>query len=182
MIRMSWSGTGKQVETLRRVGLRLADLSPATKAGAEVIKTLIDDSFRRERDPWGNAWKPFDPDTLKARRQGKNKKATKGKLLTDTGTMRASMSAVGEEHAIVFGSVFEGRRHPTTGALVTGYAAAHQYGTHKGLPARSFLPVRNGRVDAPSGTPAGKAIGKVKRIIGDYIRFGTTSPVREAAE
>ena len=176
MMQLTWSGTSKQIEALRLAQQRLTDLSPATKVGAEIMKKLIDDSFRLQRDPWGGAWKSFSPNTLKARRKGRGKGSAK--LLIDTGVLRNSISAVGEPQAIVFGSIYEGRRN-ANGAEVAGYGRAQQFGTAH-IPARPFLPVKDGRFEAPPGTPAGRALAKIRRVIVQYIIKGQSIP--EAAE
>jgi len=182
MMQISWGGTAKQEAMLRAMNQRLADLTPAMRECAEATKLLIDDCFRKERDPWGKPWAPLEQSTIEHRRTGKNKRATSIKILTDTATLRASIGALPEMRALVFGTVFETHRNPKTGELGAGYAAAHQYGTRNGrIPRRAFLPVTNGKLDVPAGTPAGAWHAKVLRIVGSYI-MGGSEGLQEAAE
>jgi len=69
---------------------------------AEEARHQVDDGFRQQRDPYGRAWQP-----LKHRR---------GKILLDTGRMRASTATQAAP---------DGFRLEITAA----YAAHHQYGT-----------------------------------------------------
>lgn len=183
MIKIEWGGTEKMQAALRGASQRMADLSPAMKDGAEELDKLIKDCFRKSTDPWGNPWEPLKEGTLNARRTGKNKKKPKAKILVDTGVLQNSCGATYDQTSIIFGSVYENRRNPKTGQLAAGYAAAHQFGSEKlGIKARPFLPIKNGKIEAPAGTPAGKAFAKIYRTIGSYITHGTLqAPAKRVA-
>jgi len=103
---------------------RVRDLEPALLPRAELLRTVIDDSFRDETGPNGEVWDGFAESTINRRRQASPK------LLVDTGQLRRSIEARAEKGAIVFG---------VAGAAAT-YAPAHQFGTED-IPARPFLPM-----------------------------------------
>lgn len=112
--------------------LQSDDLPGAALANAgEELRTLIDLGFEAEADPWGTPWEPLSNRTLKARR------GDDAAILNDTGQLRASIS-VGQPS----GDGLE------VGAYDTPYAATHQFG-RDAIPARPFLPIRDGEVDLP---------------------------------
>ncbi len=78
---------------------------------ARVAVKLVADEFKGQRDPYGDAWAPFSPNTRRRRRGSMGR----AKLLQDTGRMRASIHVRGTP---------EGLRI----SIPVEYAGAHQYG------------------------------------------------------
>lgn len=118
------SGMQRLASEMRAMRARSRDLSPALRPRAELLRTVIDNSFRDESGPNGEVWDGFAESTLRSRRQASPK------LLVDTGQLRRSIEVRAERGAIVFG---------VAGAAAT-YAPAHQFGTDD-IPARPFLPM-----------------------------------------
>jgi phage gpG-like protein len=188
MIRLEVSGEKQIKDELAGMARRVKDLTPAYRVGAEIIRKLIDDSFAKARDPWGNAWPDWKKTTLPSgrivqrtlerRRQGKNRRKPKGRLLVDTGLLRNSITAIADTSGILFGSVYEQRRHPETGEPVAGYASVHQFGSEDGtVPQRAFLPIKDPdarEIHEPAGSAAAKAMDKVFDVIGRFIESGST--------
>jgi phage virion morphogenesis protein len=118
----------------------LSDLTPAMKGIGQVLVTETDLAFRAQADPWGNAWAKLSEVTLQRRRKGKGKGSNK--ILRDTGRLANSINYRADAASV------------SVGTNVV-YAAMHQFGGTKSqwphlwgdIPARPFLPVRNGRVD-----------------------------------
>lgn len=153
---------------LKKLEARAGNLTtPFAQIAADLEETARD-SFAQGRDPWGGAWEPLSFRT-KIKRLGGEKAvfkkngwlkvgairaAAKGfQPLLDTGRLRASVkSAFGRDFAEL-----------SAGTNVK-YAAIHQFGGRAGrggkvtIPARPYLPIRNGRADLP---PA-----QLKRIVG----------------
>jgi len=129
---------------LDRLRSRVADMRPAMTAIGEELVARILDGFKRETDPWGQAWAPLKASTVEGRaRRFKTAKAKRAasanpRILQDTGTLRSSI----EIQSVDADGVTVGSRVP--------YAAAHQFGSaRKGLPARAFFPARETRADLP---------------------------------
>ena len=136
------------VEALRDLQRRVGDPSPALNAIGQLLVTETDLAFRGERDPWGRSWSALSPVTAKKRR------GSTSQILSDTGRLRNSVNARVQGDSVTVGTNVE-------------YAAPQQFGAKKGafgstrrgapipwgdIPARPFLPTRDGRVDLPEGT------------------------------
>jgi phage virion morphogenesis protein len=130
---------------LHNLRLDLADMRPAMAGIGQVLVTETDLAFRGQKDPWGQAWARLSEVTLKRRRQGNGKGSNK--ILRDTGRLANSINHHSDKTSV------------TVGTNVV-YAAMHQFGGTKAqwphlwgnIPARPFLPIRNGRVDLPPDT------------------------------
>ena len=87
------------------------------------------DSFEKEEDAFGNAWKPTK--TLKNKKFGN--KSSKKKILQDTGVLKESIIARND-----------GVKRVSIGSNLS-YAPIHQFGGRAGkganIPARAYLPV-----------------------------------------
>jgi phage virion morphogenesis protein len=135
---------------LSRLSARVDDLRPVLADVGEELVTRIVDTFERETDPWGEPWQPHAQSTrrARARRAAGGKTGTQRyrralfgamRLLQDTGALRSSI----EVQSVSRDQVTVGSR--------MAYAAVHQFGSaRKGIPARAFFPVRDGRADLPA--------------------------------
>lgn len=114
----------------------LAFLRPALDGVAYDLGALAARTFKDQRDPWGQPWKPLRPSTLRARRKGKG--GGTAKILRDTGVLSNSISAR--------------RTGPLTVEIgtTTPYAGIHQFGGSIQFAARS-LRVRLRRVKNANG-------------------------------
>lgn len=145
-------------QALARLQKNASDLSSPMRQIASELAESARDAFGQSTDPWGDAWEPLSVQTKIRRLGGTGKVFTKkGGLrkgairraaggfqpLLDTGRLRNSISQR------------SGRDFAEAGTSVI-YAATHQFGRGN-IPARPFLPLRNGRVDLP---PA-----QIKRIV-----------------
>ena len=160
---------GRTLEALAR---RLGDLRPVMQEIGETLVASAMLTFRAERDPWGQPWRPLSGVTLARRRQGPRPTASTS-ILRDTGNLANSFSAQASADGVEVGT-----------ALV--YAATHQFGAKRGqygrysqvsrwrkfaegdfrkyagtrkgfpipwgdIPARPMLPIRpDGRVELPA--------------------------------
>lgn len=119
---------------LQHISRRLGDLSPLTLAVATALYEQNRLNFPRQRDPWGNPWKPLSPATLKQRRQGRSSRAG-AQILRDTGRLMNSLGVSPQGENALFGTVVD-------------YADIHQFGQGR-VPARPFLPLTLGGVKLP---------------------------------
>lgn len=128
-------GAEEAAAQLRAMSERLRDMSPLTRAIAADLRTFIDDRFRTGTDPDGRPWRPLSQTTIDRRRRGRGRGSPQP--LLDTGRLRGSITAVGTDRAVVFG----------TNVV---YAPTHQFGrsdnlmfgrTPAPIPARPFLPI-----------------------------------------
>lgn len=117
-------GMQRLAAQMRAIRGRVRNLDPALRPRAELLRTVIDDSFRDEEGPNGEPWDGLAESTIERRRQ------SSPKPLVDTGQLRRSIEVRAERGAIVFG---------VAGAAAE-YAPAHQFGTDD-IPARPFLPM-----------------------------------------
>jgi len=110
---------------INRLGLPKTLKGKARKAALEGIGAAmlsrVQLEFRLSKDPYGQAWKPLSPNTIKKRRK------QSAVPLVDTGAMRASVSYTVKGTATVIVGV--GKQ----------YAIYHQTGT-KHIPRRQILP------------------------------------------
>lgn len=132
---------------------RAESMAPIMQRIGNEIVSDVALNFEGEHDPWGRKWRPLSERTLRSRLK-KNKKnfTKKGKLsaqgsrtlaagfqiLNDTGDLKNSISA----------QVDAGGNGVTVGTNID-YAATHQFGRGR-IPARPFMPIRNGQADLPA--------------------------------
>lgn len=147
-------------EGLREARERIADLRPAMQEIGAAVQSETDLSFREQRDPWGNAWAALSDVTLSRRR------GTSAQILSDTRRLSNSVNVRASAESVEIG----------TNVV---YAAVHQFGnpanrmynTPRGnpapIPARPFLPIRNGGLDLPAGVR-----DDVMDIINRYLERG----------
>lgn len=78
-------GLTRFVTDLRAMKKRTADVSPATKGGAEELQKVLDQTFAQNRSPDGQPWPALKPSTI----------AEKGstKPLVETGALRGARRA-----------------------------------------------------------------------------------------
>jgi phage virion morphogenesis protein len=134
--------------TLAALQARTANLQPAMRTiGADMVER-IRMGFKQSQSPYGDKWTALSATTQalnKARRAG-------GQPLLDTGKLRASISFTATGTGVTVGSelVYAGTHQ--------NGAAQGQYGRSKKrhgpipwgrVPARPFMPIRNGRADLP---------------------------------
>lgn len=134
-------------ELLRRLRkVASIDRQPIYRSIAGGLQTLIDLTFKRGVDPWGNAWRPL--------------KQRNGQPLRDTGRLMASVTPRVSDQGVTIGTNLK-------------YAAVHQFGAtirpkHKKLlrwvvdgmtffakkvviPRRAYLPLdQQAKLDLPS--------------------------------
>lgn len=118
------------IEALRQLQRKAENLQqPMDEIGAELVEN-IRLGFTASEDPWGGPWK-----TLKKRQ---------GQPLRDTGKLMNSITHRAQADSVVIGT-----------ADTAGKALLHQFGSGKasgrgsGVPARPYLPIRNGQADIP---------------------------------
>ena len=146
---------------LRRLQRAASDTQPAM---AEVGTTLVDNirmGFKGSMDPWRTPWLPLSPVTAALRKKGQG-----GQPLLDTGRLRSSVTYRAVNRGVEVG----------TDVI---YARTHQFGVKQGaygrtkrngpipwgnVPARPFMPSRNGRADLPADWQ-NEIIGIVQRRI-----------------
>ena len=84
-IRVDASGLARFVTDVRAMKKRTADISTATKGGAEELQKVLDATFAANRSPDGTPWSPLKPSTI-----AKKKSA---KPLVETGALRGARKA-----------------------------------------------------------------------------------------
>ena len=134
------------LEELRR---RVADPVPALEEIGAGLEELVRLGFHDSRDPWGGEWAGLRPVTLARRRKGRG--AGAARPLRDSGNLMNSITSRAQRDRVVVGTAVE-------------YAPTHQYGARRGqygrtrrgapvpwgdVPARPFLPLREGHVELP---------------------------------
>lgn len=141
-----------------------SNLSPAFKAIGAELQSNIQQGFKTQSDPWGNKWQALSLNTriMRANRQTKGKNYTKKGVTTRsfynamTGNMQILRDTSRLLSSINYQANANGVEVGTSDTL--GKALMHQFGgTIKGrmfrgakVPARPFLPIRNGKVDLPA--------------------------------
>ena len=158
-MRVEARGIEGAIAELDELAARAADLSPVLEVAASDTRTLIDNSFRQSRGPDGHAWAPLTAETMKRRRQGRNRRARKGSILYDTGRLKDSIESTHTKSVLEFGTNVE-------------YAAYHQFGG--GRMYRPFLPIAAGGAGyvLMTGGPAGRHWRDVRAMVIEYIRTG----------
>lgn len=116
---------GEFVDEVAGIEERAQDLTPVLRPRAQLLSTVIDNSFRFSRTPGGDPWAPLDPKTAERRRQ------SNPQPLINTGELRASAKTTrAERNRIVFGA---------SGAKAE--VAQFQHEGTSSIPAREFLPL-----------------------------------------
>lgn len=150
---------------LHRLNLATADMTPAMANVGNIIETHVLLRFQDSTDPWGKPWQGLSQGAILSRlrrRKGSFKKdgkiSAKGQgiamggfqPLLDTGRLRGSITTVVAPRGVAVGTNVK-------------YAATHQFG-RGGIPARPFLPLRNGRADLPAPLQA-----EITDTIGNHL-------------
>jgi phage virion morphogenesis protein len=131
---------------LDRLRERVTDTRPAMQDIGDDIMNRVKDGFRESRDPWGPSWQKLSIVTMLKRRHGVG--FGSDKPLVDTGALANSFSALADATSVTIGTNWMADR------ISTG-AAIHQFGGQAGrgrqvtIPARPFLPIRNGVGEFP---------------------------------
>jgi phage gpG-like protein len=131
----------------------------------KVLKSLTQQTFEKQADPWGTPWKPsqrvlkekgaFDAWTAGGK-SGKRPKNKRGAYLTGeaqtlllTGRLRNSFEVVNAGHEVSFVAKTSAKGK-TGGISNVVYFPTHQFGYKaKNVPARPMMPIRGGQVDMP---------------------------------
>lgn len=132
---------------LAAMAARVADLQPALREIGETLKANIQMGFRDGADPWGRPWEPL--------------RHRQGQPLRDTGQLMNSINwQLRGRQGVQIG--------PSDNA---GKSRMHQFGgISRGafygarIPARPYLPIRDGAVDLPQAWA-----GEVLEIVNDHI-------------
>lgn len=124
--------TVEAVEAQRMLAkLGALDMPKALRAVSREMEQQLRQTFRDEADPWGRAWPPHSPVTIRNRERRGN---TRRSLLFDTGAMYSSIRPESDA--------------TTASVSMGGTAEVHQFGTttagrgHKvTIPARPTFPI-----------------------------------------
>jgi phage virion morphogenesis protein len=127
----------RELETaLNRLGKATGNLQPAFASVGEALVSAIQGGLSDSHDPWGNAFAPLK--ATHGRRVG-------GQPLMDTRQHIYERITQNSSSNSVEVGMFENEQIGIT----------HQYGSQKrGIPARAFLPIRNGEADLPAAWEA----------------------------
>lgn len=138
---------GDAIRDLLRAG---ASMQPAMQEIGDDFTAEIQMGFRRGVDPWGNRWAPLAEST-QAKNNGRRRG---GQPLRDTGLLGNSITPSNATGTSVEVGTMDVRA-PTHqfGAGQGAYGRTSRGGPTPwgGIPARAFLPIRNGEVDLPEG-------------------------------
>jgi phage gpG-like protein len=158
------------IDAINQLKQATSDLTPAMQAIGEDLIESIELGFRDSTDPWGNPWKPLSPLTVLLRRNGSNKP------LMDIGTLRNSINAQADATSVTVGPNSTERVKALThqyGATIrpkAGKALSFGNGSvwvmlkKAEIPARPFMPIRNGKGELPDAWQE-----KIIKTIGDFI-------------
>jgi phage gpG-like protein len=128
----------------RKIGAMLkavSDPADALDAIGFDVSQRADLTFDRQADPWNIAWAPLSPVTLALRRKG----GKGAQILRDTGRLGASIT-----HNVVGDEVRVGSNVQYSRAQQLGNPTNKMFGKGSApIPARPFLPIRNGRAELP---------------------------------
>lgn len=119
-------GIREAIMQMDRLSQRASNLTPIHRHIGNIIQNSIEQSFEEEKSPFGQRWTAS--------------KKNRGKTLTDSGTLSGSFTVSANANNVNVGT-----------NLV--YGAVHNFGGNAGrngsvrLPARPFLPVRNGELE-----------------------------------
>jgi len=123
---------------------------------------LTMDTFRKQADPYGQAWKPLKRERTKdrrarIRREAKGLKARGQKILVKSSRMKNSTTAIQTGSS---GGV----------AIPVGYSAAHQKGT-RFLPQRMMLPSAERGLPLPwRKMTERETLGLIKRVLNPGVQ------------
>lgn len=178
-------------EVVGEMADRLADLTPPMKTAADTMLDGILETFRTERDPYGEKWRPFSQTTLELYAKGglfgRQRAGGKRSLLRgNTGALFASFSRK-------FGKNFS---QVASGGQAIPYNAVQQFGNPNNrlpnvspqkfaakynrtarrnfpprapIPARPFMPLRpDGKTDLPA-----EQLDDIMDEIAIYVERGT---------
>jgi len=129
-------------QALADLAARSRDMAPVMRAIARLLRNDAEDAFETQASPFGGAWAPLKPSTLKRRKGG----GAGARILQDSGQLAASIGATADA---------------SSATLTAGkpYAAIHQFGGRAGrskkvaIHARPFLPVtRDGELAAATSS------------------------------
>ena len=122
--------------TLPRITKALAATvdANAPKRIMAIMEGSIAEVFRSQGQALGHSWAPLAASTLKRRRAGPSTRRQRAQILVDTGTLRQSVTSGGGGGAYRSQSM----REVVVGTKIP-YAAAHQFGPKRNLPARPFM-------------------------------------------
>jgi len=115
----------KKLEKISKI-----DVTLLNTIGQKVV-TEIKFAFEDERSPFGERWKPLSPATLK-RKKG-------SKILRESGNLATLWRVKVDGNKVKIYNNAEARGFK--------YGRTHQFGS-KRVPARPFLPVKDGQMDA----------------------------------
>lgn len=140
-------GFSALVRDVRAMKKRTRDISVATKAGADELQKVLDQTFTAGKSPDGQTWAALKPSTI----------ARKGhsKPLLDSGRLRGSRKAKASKKGVTVD--VEGNRARVAAILSSGRA---------GSPARPVLP------RFTKGGPAHAAIRKTLTRIARFVLRG----------
>ena len=150
-------GFAAAVAKLAAMEARLAKPFSFTKMVAETFAIQARESFQRQQDPYGVAWKPLKrqrtADVKAARiRASKGLVVRGGRILAKSGALRKSL-----RFTLTSASTF-------TLDSNLGYAQVHQYGSSKrNIPQRSFMAVES------RGVPAAWLAAVARRANGNIL-------------
>lgn len=118
-IKADYRDARKLLNGLRR---NVRDARAGWLAMAPIYYQHVSQNFRQEGIP--DKWAPLRPNTLRRRRQGKNRKNPKARILQDTGLLRKAAATPGGPHSILSVSL----KRMIIGTSLK-YAGHHQTGT-----------------------------------------------------
>jgi phage virion morphogenesis protein len=133
------------------LSLGVKNLRPILGEIGNIIENTADESFEKQASPWGEKWQP---NTIRTRHQ-----SYKGKTHTAKGVQTAGFQkyALGKQILIASAQLRTSIGRQATDTSVTVgtkkvYARIHQFGGMAGrgkkvaIPARPYMPIRNGRL------------------------------------
>lgn len=112
------------LKQFKKLGGKLTNTQPLMGEVGQYLVSTIDNSFRKEADPYNKKWQPLSPATISE----KERKGYPLKILTRTGTMRSSVRYTVKNKSVQI-------------VVDTSYATFHQTGTRK-MPKRQIVPDR----------------------------------------
>lgn len=118
------------IEALRDLQRKADNMLPAMDAiGAEITEN-VRLGFTVSEDPWGARWAPL--------------KRRQGQPLRDTGKLMNSINHRAQADSVVIGPADKAEK-----ALLHQFGSRKASGRGSGVPARPYMPIRNGQVDLP---------------------------------
>jgi phage gpG-like protein len=110
------------LKQFKKLGGKLTNPQPLLEEVGQYLVSTIDNSFRKEVDPYNKKWQPLSPATISE----KERKGYPLKILTRTGTMRSSVRYQVKSKSVQI-------------VVDTSYTTFHQTGTRK-MPKRQIVP------------------------------------------